>query len=63
MIDPGYDNRRQLVEEWMEKNGTTRLQRDGRLPPERKPRLSEEERAAQADAAGDPDMNVAESEE
>ena len=58
-----YDERRQMVEEWIEKNGVTRLERDGRLPPERKKRLSAEERAAQADAANDPDMINDESEE
>lgn len=63
MIDPGYVTRRSIVEEWMEENGTTRLKRDGRLPPERKKRLTAEERAAQADAADDPDMIVIESEE
>ena len=62
MIDPGYEERRQMVAEWIEKNGVTRLARDGRLPPERKKRLSAEERAAQADAADDPDMNKDESE-
>jgi len=59
----GYDERQRLVEEWIEKNGVTRLARDGRLPPERKKRLTAEERAAQADAADDPDMNKDESEE
>jgi len=63
MIDPSYEERRKMVEAWMVENGTTRLARDGRLPPERKKRLSAEERAAQADAANDPDMNNDESEE
>mgnify|MGYP003651460944 CR=1 FL=1 len=63
MNDPGYEERRNIVEEWMEKNGTIRLERDGRLPPERKKRLSAEERAAQADAADDPDLNKGEGEE
>ena len=57
-----YDERRRMVEEWIEKNGVTRLERDGRLPPERKKRLTAEERAAQRDAADDPDMINDESE-
>ena len=63
MIDPSYEERRKMVEAWMEENGTTRLQRDGRLPPEREKRLTAEERAAQADAANDPDIVNVESEE
>ena len=58
-----YDDRRQMVEEWIEKNGITRLQRDGRLPPERKRKLTSEEKAAQTDAANDPDIVNGESEE
>ena len=50
-----YEERRRIVEEWMQENGVTRLERDSRLPtPPRK--LTREERAAMADAANDPDI-------